>query len=264
MELATILTHPDILRWHENIADLFENADDASLPQRLSGMLNGVIDHETYIIKLYRANCDFPLVLAHNIPASQRAVYLGKYFPFACLEDPLLEKLRDGAPQIVQINHQTCSLAGSSYYRKYYRHLNLQDEIDVLFPMPNGDAIVLSMDWRKRTATSKELAALENIYSVVKSIITRYYRSYCGDTAVINEEPDNNHKKINSILTGREREIVNLMISGKGTKALARHLDISYQTVKVHRRNIYSKLGINSELQLCSMFVTPPPDNRKP
>ncbi|WP_223460896.1 LuxR C-terminal-related transcriptional regulator [Pseudomonas sp. GL-RE-19] len=36
---------------------------------------------------------------------------------------------------------------------------------------------------------------------------------------------------------------------------MARVLEISAQTIKVHRRNIYAKLGVNTELQLCSLFA---------
>ncbi|SPO54665.1 protein of unknown function [Pseudomonas sp. JV551A1] len=64
-------------------------------------------------------------------------------------------------------------------------------------------------------------------------------------------------ERVGEQLTVREQEVVGLMISGLGTKELARYLGISMQTVKVHRRNIYSKLGISTELQLCSLFLRP-------
>lgn len=42
-------------------------------------------------------------------------------------------------------------------------------------------------------------------------------------------------------LTGREQEVLNLLISGKSNKEVARSLGISPRTVEAHRANIMSK-----------------------
>lgn len=59
-------------------------------------------------------------------------------------------------------------------------------------------------------------------------------------------------KKINktSVLTNREREILQLIIQGISNKDIAEKLNISSKTVSVHRYNIMFKLGIKSSLDL--------------
>jgi DNA-binding NarL/FixJ family response regulator len=53
-----------------------------------------------------------------------------------------------------------------------------------------------------------------------------------------------------SILTDREREIVQLLVAGKVNKEIADVLNISVRTVETHRATIMRKLGINSIVEL--------------
>jgi LuxR family transcriptional regulator, maltose regulon positive regulatory protein len=50
-------------------------------------------------------------------------------------------------------------------------------------------------------------------------------------------------------LTAREREVLTLIAEGLSNQELAARLHLSPQTVKVHTRNIYSKLGVASRTQ---------------
>lgn len=51
-------------------------------------------------------------------------------------------------------------------------------------------------------------------------------------------------------LTDREREVALLVAKGMASKQIARHLNISVETVKTHRRRMLSKNNINSFPQL--------------
>ena len=53
-----------------------------------------------------------------------------------------------------------------------------------------------------------------------------------------------------SVLSRREREIVNLVTQGYRNKELAEKLAISEQTVKNHMHNIFEKLGVSDRLEL--------------
>ncbi len=47
-----------------------------------------------------------------------------------------------------------------------------------------------------------------------------------------------------SVLTGREKEIFNLLIKNKSTKEIANELGISEKTVRNHISNTMQKLGV--------------------
>jgi two-component system nitrate/nitrite response regulator NarL len=52
------------------------------------------------------------------------------------------------------------------------------------------------------------------------------------------------------VLTVREREVIQLVVTGASTKELSRRLGISQGTTKVHLHNIYEKLGISKRSDL--------------
>lgn len=69
-------------------------------------------------------------------------------------------------------------------------------------------------------------------------------------------------------LTEREREILEYLAKGMSNKAIARTLDISYDTVKLHVRHILAKLNLTSRVEAAVFAVehraaTPPPATRK-
>jgi DNA-binding CsgD family transcriptional regulator len=51
-------------------------------------------------------------------------------------------------------------------------------------------------------------------------------------------------------LSQREHEIVRLAIAGQSTPDIARHLFLSERTIETHLRNAYTKLDVNSKLEL--------------
>lgn len=56
-------------------------------------------------------------------------------------------------------------------------------------------------------------------------------------------------------LTPRETAIVDLVLQGHSSESISLKLNISTGTVKVHRRNVYRKLGISSQMQLLSIYL---------
>jgi DNA-binding NarL/FixJ family response regulator len=79
--------------------------------------------------------------------------------------------------------------------------------------------------------------------------------------AVANEamtnDGSNGHASQNvfSRLSGREREVLQLLAEGKSTKEVANHLDVSVKTAETHRRNLMEKLGLHSIAELTKYAI---------
>jgi len=56
-------------------------------------------------------------------------------------------------------------------------------------------------------------------------------------------------------LTPREREVLELVISGKPNKIMAADLDVSQRTVEIHRARVMEKMGASSIAQLVRMVM---------
>jgi DNA-binding CsgD family transcriptional regulator len=58
-----------------------------------------------------------------------------------------------------------------------------------------------------------------------------------------------------SMLTEREREVVELLVQVGRTDAIADCLEISVHTVRTHLQNVYAKLGVNNRHQLVALAM---------
>jgi DNA-binding CsgD family transcriptional regulator len=56
-------------------------------------------------------------------------------------------------------------------------------------------------------------------------------------------------------LTDREVQAALLLLAGHSTKGIAHAMGISPDTVKVHRRHLYDKLGVTSQAALFGLFM---------
>jgi DNA-binding NarL/FixJ family response regulator len=62
-------------------------------------------------------------------------------------------------------------------------------------------------------------------------------------------------EKAESDLTIREKEILTLMVAGKSAKMIAGKLDIAFDTVRTHIKNIYEKLHVHSQTEAVSKAI---------
>ena len=67
----------------------------------------------------------------------------------------------------------------------------------------------------------------------------------------LNRNPESD--PFGSLLTEREREILQHTIAGYDAKRIASLLDISVFTIRKHIANIYQKLHVNSRAQIISL-----------
>ncbi|KAA0573454.1 LuxR C-terminal-related transcriptional regulator [Azospirillum sp. Sh1] len=56
------------------------------------------------------------------------------------------------------------------------------------------------------------------------------------------------------VLSSRQRQLCELAAQGKSNKEIARDLDITEHTVKVHLKNAYALLGIDRRTELVGLF----------
>ncbi|MGQ0530516.1 MAG: response regulator transcription factor [Panacagrimonas sp.] len=56
-------------------------------------------------------------------------------------------------------------------------------------------------------------------------------------------------------LSGREREILDLVIEGQSNKVIGRALGISYKTVEAHRARLMRKMGVASFAELMQVVL---------
>ena len=58
-----------------------------------------------------------------------------------------------------------------------------------------------------------------------------------------------------TLLTSREKEIASLASTGLSNKGIARRLELSEGTVKVHLHNIFQKTGVSNRTALVALML---------
>ena len=82
-----------------------------------------------------------------------------------------------------------------------------------------------------------------------------YATAQANEGLVIDESTATLARSGSSNLTNRELEIVHLLLSGFSSKGIAQKLKISPETVKGHRKHIYTKLGVKSHAELFAIYL---------
>ena len=136
------------------------------------------------------------------------------------------------------------------------------DEMDFLSDVSDTTTLALVVGRRKRMFNKTELTRLERIEPVVQAAIKKIWSSWSRKSNRSDKDVDM-HRQLTrcfdnfgqKTLTEREREISQLLLRGHSSKSVARVLDIAPGTVMVHKRNLFSKLGITSQYELFSIFI---------
>ncbi len=98
-----------------------------------------------------------------------------------------------------------------------------------------------------------ELAAAVRTVASGKNYISPSISGILVETCV-SDDPTRK-KNAFSVLTDREREVLQLLTEGKSTKEAAKRLGISPKTVEVHRLNIMNKLNIDNIAMLTKYAI---------
>jgi two-component system response regulator NreC len=103
--------------------------------------------------------------------------------------------------------------------------------------------------------------ALEELVKAVRTVMNRkiYLSPGISDIVikdfVIGYSPSETSSSAYSILTAREREVLQLMAEGKTTNQIAENLCVSIKTVEAHRKQMMNKLDIHSVAELTKYAI---------
>jgi DNA-binding CsgD family transcriptional regulator len=206
-----------------------------------------------------------PRVLYHEIPDHAIQSQIDQYLEGPYQEDPFYHtSLHQPRAKIYRLSRVTMGkLRESDYYRNYYADTGTCDEVVYVAKLQAGNVINLSMMRlnEREPFTDQEY---ENLYLLAEPV-SELLRSHTehNDFAATNLiQPGIDHQ-IDvafrtfgaSLLSPREKDVLELMLRGYGTDTSAERLEIAVETVRRHRKSIYRKLDVSSQTDLFSLFL---------
>ena len=256
-------TRFDTPEWHAAVAKLVRSGDAYATGASLLEVLDLAVDHEGTCMLVFHRDAP-PEVVHHSLDAAGARHFLDRYVAGPYLLDPLYElALRGDKPSICRFRDMTPDrFRSSEYYRQYCERTHLLDEIDFLINVSDHSTLVLVVGRLEKMFTKSELDRLHLIEPVVLAAMRNIWERRAADKNEGGRGGDL-HQRLtrcfdnfgNSLLTEREREITQLLLRGHSAKSVARELQIAPGTVMVHKRNLFSKLGITSQYELFSRFI---------
>jgi DNA-binding CsgD family transcriptional regulator len=260
----------DARGWHDHIAQVIAAGDTSQFPAILVQALRHVVPFDYAVFFAYRGQ-ERPICPYDTFTPQQRIVFVTDYLEGPYLLDPFyqvyasrmepgLYRLREIAPD--RFYH-------SEYFRSYYRRTGLAEEIGFLVSLPHDMMLVISL---MRAGTSapfsdRDMNKLRRIEPIVHASAARHWRNL-GYLRSSEAEAETTRPPLNfqvtsafenfgeGVLTRREREVVRMVLRGHSSNSIGRQFQITTGTVKIHRKNIYAKLGISSQSELFSHFIS--------
>lgn len=252
--------------WAHLAASVVSALDRPHLPQALADFLRYEVPYSHTVIFGYSGTAR-PVDLFDDFPKAKRAVFVTDYQAGPYLLDPFylaagrrvapgLYRLRDLAPD---------RFYQGEYYRSYYVRTGLAEEIAFFVDIPGLSTLVVSLMRTERTFSQREFLALQRVFPFVEAVAQRHWMSLRNHFGKDAELSDRNRTRRDisddlgsfgaGILTPREREIAAFTLKGHSAESTGQILGISPGTVRIHRRNIYAKLQVNSQGELFSRFL---------
>lgn len=249
------------MEWLEAAGRIIDRIGTPEFPRALADGLHDIADYDFTVIFGYVGSA-CPIDLYDDFPPDRRRLHVEEYQEGPYLLDPFflasrgradpgLWRLREIAPD---------RFYQGEYYRNYYAQTGLAEEIGFLVRLAGDMALVISLMRKERRFSNAEMRALKRAWPVVDAACRQHWR----DLALTDSRmPSGMDARVETafrsigegVLTSREREVVELTLRGHSADAIGKLLGISAGTVRIHRRNIYSKLRISSQGELFSLFI---------
>lgn len=256
------------LNWNEEVGHAISALGTPEFASSLASALREVCPFDYAVMFAYCGDAR-PIDLYDNFPASKRRVFVSAYQEGPYLLDPFflactnadssgLFRLRQLAPD---------RFYQGEYFRSYYVQTGLSEEIGYFVQLPGAVTAVISLMRADHSApfSAREFRELATCEPVVLALAGRQWHElhqrYSASDAESSQSNIQNRIEYafrnfgKRVLTVREREVVEYVLKGYSSDAIGKILGISSGTVRIHRKNIYVKLGINSQGALFSQFI---------
>ena len=247
-------------QWHQHIAQALLSQQAPSMACELVCAIQQWLSFDTAIVLLYPAQ-QAPVLLYDDYPSPKRQKAVINYTQGLYLLDPFYSELKK-QPLLSGTYHlddfAPDNFEDTEYFQLYYRDLDLADELGIFIPVDQHNSLVISLARRNHheVFTRDDLNSLAATTPLLNAVVQQFY-------ALQPPLHDSHHSPVASAfenfcseqLTPREQQVAQLILQGHSSKSLAKALDISPSTVKVHRKNIYERLNINTQAELFNLFL---------
>lgn len=247
------------------LALVIANLSTKEFPESLNTWLQACLPNDNVTILAYFPNQPPVLMMSKSGLTKVHENIKDVYIAGAYLLDPFYDlhinqapagiyRLRDIAPD---------SFRRNQYFLEYYENTTMVDEIAfVAYPSP-GISLHVCLG-RDRTSnkqfSSRELARAQRITPLVLSLTTSHWYDLMSEGQLAEGEFVSRLIKATLrsygiTLSPRQAEVAMFVLQGHSSVSIGLKLGISFQTVKVFRKQLYRKCNISSQAELFKLMI---------
>lgn len=231
----------------------------------LERFMQSEINFDNYLVIAYRG--EQPPIALYRSSRSKR-VYAemdSKYLTSLYVLDPFysahLGKIPVGAYRLLDLAPD--KFRTTSYYREYYQKTTLIDEIAFFAYVKNGWTINICIGRDETSNRTFDKGARKNAVEMAPTIVALLERHFDispiarrGNSPSVDGALINRLKEVHGIeITPRQAQVSVLLLRGHSSKSIGRELKISWQTVRVFRKQIYERCKISSQAELFALLT---------
>lgn len=241
-----------------------------TLGSAIDTVLKSVVDFDMSCAYLFRFNQPALLihdgynhrVAAHTLQAYLRGGYLLDPFYVACTNNHTagLWRMRELAPDSFYASG--FSISPDIHPCVSSHHGSLIEEVGFIVPVQSRTALVYSLmrGLSKGAFEEHEIKQLAALTPVIDAVLSQHLRLAHADALANPQDSDSQLEDafvhiLQGQLTQTQRHVAKLILQGHSSQSISRELGISEGTVKVHRHNIWQRLGITGNAELFRLFI---------
>lgn len=270
------------LAFHREIGAVIEALDSAQFWTRLTRALERYVVFDNWVALRFSPD-EAPLVCAESpTPDGTVDVMFQDYLAALYQLDPFYigacERPASGFVTLADVAPDNFTM--TSYYQRYFRKNIVGDEVHFNYMIDARHTLAFSLGATQRYG-ERDLAVLALCAPWVIALMRQRlpYETFekMATLDVSTASTPSEASELNALssadtltytarfaqvsqaggrspLTAREVEVAMLTLSGFSTRAIAEKLAISFETVRAHKKHIYTKLNINSQSELFALF----------
>lgn len=241
--------------------------DTPELPRRFAALAGQLAAFDNLIIIAYSGE-QRPRVLYREY--TDPVVYLPmdtQYLEAAYLLDPFYHEHRKGNTRGIRRLSEVAPdhFRRTRYYNRYYKQTTLLDEVAVFARVTDNITLTACLGRDRSSGTPfarRELQALHRHEQTLSALLEQHWRDYRSDDAA-GRPPVPLEERLRRIvhhehgihLSPRQAEVALLILRGYSSRSIGMHLDISRETVKVFRRQLYARCHLSSQAELFALLM---------
>ena len=249
-------------QWHAALQLALSHSETADALHYVAAAIGELVQVESMMISLECQGQAPQLLYQQGIPEVHRAAVLERYFAAGYLLDPFCLAVQSGLAEGFYHLEEIAPdhFFDSDYYKAYYLGTGCSEDSYYIVDLSQGRKLSFSLfqGCSGTRLSSGQIDLLRAVEPMVREVLGRYAR-YNLEAATASAERGSVQAAFESfgcqVLTDREREVAHMILRGHSVKSTAVQLGISPETVRMHRKNLYLKLEINSQSELFARFI---------